>query len=397
MKILKLSKVVAGALLSASILPFSVNADIHFSGFASIVGGKTLSDDESLYGFDDNINFKQDSIIALQASSDLEEGLGVTVQLTAKGRDEWAPKFKWAFMSFDATDNLRLLAGRQVLPFYMYSDYLDVSYAYPWISPPRGVYDSIFDTFDGLGAVYNTNFGDVDATFHGIYGRNTDEISAFGLKVTPEVNDMAGLAATVTYDWLTLRAAYFSAEVSLPFEDLTALSEGWRSTPFENSAELAENSLISEDTGTFLEVGFQVNLDEIIVVGEYTKLEIDDTPLAEEASYFIMAGYQFDTVLVHLTLGADEGTSDYYTSGVSTAGFADLGVPAGDIAAIEGLKAATEGFIAGQNTEDSYITLGARYDFHDSAALKFEYTNYTDDNNSDNDAGIFRAALVTVF
>ncbi len=41
--------------------------------------------------------------------------------------------------------------------------------------------------------------------------------------------------------------------------------------------------------------------------------------------------------------------------------------------------------------------LGARYDFHDSAALKFEYTDFSDDNNSNNDAGLFRVALVTLF
>ena len=47
-----LSMAISGALLSASILPAVANADIHLSGFASIVGGKTLSDDESLYGYD---------------------------------------------------------------------------------------------------------------------------------------------------------------------------------------------------------------------------------------------------------------------------------------------------------------------------------------------------------
>ena len=370
--------------VTSALLSGSLHAEIHLSGFASIVGGVTTSSDDSLYGYDDKFDFKQGSLFAIQASSDLENGLGVTVQLTAKGQDDWDPEFKWAFLSYDVNDNLRVLAGRQRAPFYMYSDFLDVSYAYPWISPPNGVYDLIFDTFDGLGAIYNTTLGDVDASFHAIYGRNTDEIKAFGETTTPDINGMTGLASTFTYDWLTLRASYFVAEVTIPFNDLSALSGGWQQA---GQTEIANNTLIAEDDASFLEFGFQMNFDEIIVVGEYTKLEIKDTPLAEEKSYYVMAGYQFDTVLVHLTYGVDDNTNDIYSSAI----------PYGIADPIDFLKANTEGFLASQISEEKYLTLGARYDFHDSAALKFEYTDFSNENNSNHDAGLLRVALVTVF
>jgi hypothetical protein len=370
---------VASVLLSGSL-----HAEIHLNGFASIVGGATTSSDDRLYGYDNDFNFKQGSLVALQASSDLENGLGVTVQLTAKGVDDWDPEFKWAFVSYDVNDNLRVLAGRQRAPFYMYSDFLDVSYAYPWISPPKGVYDLIFDTFDGLGAVYNTTFGDVDATFHGIYGRNTDEISAFGQVTTPDIKGMTGLASTFNYDWLTVRASYFVADVSIPFDDLTGLAGGWQQA---GQSDIANNTLINEDDASFLEFGFQMNFDEVIVVGEYTKLKIDNSPLAEEESYYVMAGYQFDDVLLHITYGVDDDSTNIYSSDI----------PYGLDAGLDILKGNTEGFLNSQISEESYIMLGARYDFHDSAALKFEYTDFSDDNNSNNDAGLFRVALVTLF
>lgn len=370
---------VASVLLSGSL-----HAEINFNGFASIVGGATTSSDDSLYGYDNDFNFKQGSLFAIQASSDLENGLGVTVQLTAKGVDDWEPEFKWAFASYDVNDNLRVLAGRQRAPFYMYSDFLDVSYAYPWISPPKGVYDLIFDTFDGLGAVYNTTLGDVDASFHGIYGRNTDEISAFGKISTPDINGMTGLASTFNYDWLTLRASYFVAEVSMPFADLDGLAAGWLGA---GQNDIANNTTISEDDASFLEFGFQMNFDEIVIVGEYTKLEIKNTPLVEEKSYYVMAGYQFDSVLVHLTYGVDDNSIDNYTAEI----------PYGLDPGIDFLKANTEGFLNSQISEESYIMIGARYDFHDSAALKFEYTDFSDDNDSSRDAGLFRVALVTLF
>lgn len=370
--------------LTSALVSAPLHAEIQLSGFGSIVGGMTTSSDENLYGYNENFDFKEGSLFAIQATSDLENGLGVTVQLEAKGTDDWNPEFKWAYVSYDATDNVRLLAGRQRLPFYMYSDYLDVSYAYAWIEPPNGVYNVPFDTFDGLGAVYNTTMGSVDGSFHAVYGRNTDELNIFGNNTTLEVNDLAGLAATFTYEWLTLRAGYFAADVTIPIDDLDGLAALWDQAGFAN---IANNTRVEDDSASFLELGFQLNFDAIMFVGEYTELEIDNTPLASEESYYVMAGYQFEKVLVHLTYGMDEGITDNYTSGVPYGLHDDIDI----------LKASTEGLINSQAEDANYITAGVRYDFHDSAALKFEYTTYSDELSSAGDAGLFRVAVVTVF
>lgn len=370
--------------LASALISSSLHAEIHLSGFASIVGGVTTSSSEQLYSYTDEFDFKQGSLVALQASSDLENGLGVTVQLTAKGGDDWDPEFKWAYVSYDASDHLRVLAGRQRAPFYMYSDFLDVSYAYSWIDPPKGVYDLIFDTFDGVGAIYTTNFGDVDASFHGVYGRNTDEIEALGEVIQPEFNGLMGVAATFTYDWLTLRAGYFSADITMPFTDLEALGAGWQQAGFQD---ISNNTFIDDDSSSFLELGFQINIDEIIVIAEYTELSFDNTPFGDQESFYIMAGYQFDKTLVHITYGTDEEGISNYTSNV----------PFGLDPSLDFLKNATQDLLASQSVEESYITIGARYEFHDSAALKVEYTDFSNDNNSASDAGLFRVALVTVF
>ena len=178
--------------LSSVIMAWNTQAEITFNGFASIVGGVTTSSDETLYGYDDSFDFAQGSLFALQATSDLDNVLGVTAQIVSRGSEDWDPTFEWAYISYEATDELRLLAGRQRAPFYMFSDFLDVSYAYSWITPPTGVYDLIFDTFDGLGAIYNTNFGDFDSTFQFLYGRNNDELNAFGEQVDADFKGLLG-------------------------------------------------------------------------------------------------------------------------------------------------------------------------------------------------------------
>ena len=374
------------ALISA-LVSASSHADIQISGYGSIVGGATTSSDENLYGYDDNFDFKEGSVFALQATSDLGDGLGVTVQLQAKGNDDWDPEFKWAYISYDATDELRFLAGRQRVPFFMYSDYLDVSYAYTWIDPPIGLYeDATFDTFDGLSAVYTTSFGNVDAVFHGVYGANSDElyIPDEDEYIAPEFTQLVGLSTTLTYDWLTLRGAYFTAELTMPITALSLLAKGWEDAGY---SDIAANTLAEEDRVDFLELGFQVNVDNVIVVGEYALIDVENSPFGDEESYYIMAGYQFDQVLVHLTYGVGTGDSENYTSGV------DYGISKN----IDTLKGTTEALIESQISDHKYVTAGIRYDFHESAALKFEYTAYSDELSSTGDAGLFRVALVTVF
>ena len=374
------------ALISA-LTSASSHAEIQISGYGSIVGGMTTSSDENLYGFDDNFDFKEGSLFALQATSDLGDGLGVTVQLQAKGSEEWDPEFKWAYISYDATDELRILAGRQRAPLFMYSDYLDVSYAYAWIDPPTGLYEGVpFDTFDGLGAIYTTNFGEVDATFHGIYGRNTDDfyVEETEETVSPEFNQFVGLSTTLTYDWLTLRGGYFVTETTIPVQGMIALAAGWEAAGF---SDIAAKTLVEEDRVEFLEFGFQANIDNFIVVGEYATIDIEDNPLGYEESYYLMAGYQFDKVLVHLTYGGGTLENDNYVAGV----------PEGISDGLDYLKSSTEELIERQIKENKYVTAGVRYDFHDSAALKFEYTAFSDELNNDGDAGLFRVALVTVF
>ncbi|OUR62827.1 hypothetical protein A9Q74_03395 [Colwellia sp. 39_35_sub15_T18] len=368
-------------LFTSMFVAASAQAEITLNGFASIVAGTTTSSDEALYGFENDFDFSQGSLLALQASSDLGEGFSVTAQILSRGAEDWDTNFEWAYVAYEANDNLRILAGRQRVPFYMFSDFLDVSYAYAWITPPTGVYDLVFDTFDGLGAIYNTSVGEFDTTLHLVYGGNNSEL-AIGEGSDAEFKNLAGAALTVTRDWLTLRAAYLQTELNVPVDALVPLINGWRSTPFPGVADDLETS---KDIGSFIELGFQLDFENIIVVGEFTQLTLDDMPFSDDDSFYVMAGYRFDNMLAHITYGEDENSKDRITDGVP------VGV------GLDALIDPTNAFTDSQISESNYVTLGLRWDFHDSAALKFEYTSYSDDLNSNNDAGLFRTALVTVF
>lgn len=378
--------------LAGLLITSGAQAEIVFNGFANIVAGVTTDSDKTLYGYDDSVDFKNGSLVALQASSDLGNGLGVTAQIISRGEDDWDADFEWAYVSYDFNENFRVLAGKQRIPFYMYSDYLDVSYAYPWITPPESVYSVPFSTFEGLGAIYTTQLGEFDTSVHMIYGSNSDNINAGEGNVEPDFKDLAGITFTFTRDWLTLRAAYLQTEMNIPQVEggsLEALTAGWEAAGFDN---VADHLTIKDDTGEFFEAGFQIDYDNFLLIGEYTTLSLDETPIADQDSYFVTAGYRMNSWLFHVTYGSDDDKLDNFVSKV----------PSGVDPTLDYLKGTTEYIINDTREKQTFVTVGTRWDFHDSAALKFEYTNNSVDNASadrldKNDTGLFRTALVTVF
>jgi hypothetical protein len=149
---LKLPMMVA-LLVSAA----GASAEINFRGFGSVVGGQAVSVDEGqkVLGYTDTVNFKQDSLMALQMDSDLGDGLSATMQLISRGKDDFDLNVEWAYLTYELTDELQVSAGRIRAPFYRYSDFLDVRYAYNWVTAPERVYAFDFPGYDGLSFLYN--------------------------------------------------------------------------------------------------------------------------------------------------------------------------------------------------------------------------------------------------
>jgi len=167
---MKRKAIKTGFALSALALAVSpaMAAEIRFDGFASFVAGQVLDKDEAeaatsgiMRGFDNKLDFQQNSLFALQMRADLQEKLSATAQVTAKGQDDYNAKFNWAYLSYEINNELTAKAGRQRIPYFMYSDFLDVGYAYHWIAPPYHVYNLAgFDSADALSLDYQTDIGD---------------------------------------------------------------------------------------------------------------------------------------------------------------------------------------------------------------------------------------------
>lgn len=113
----------------AGLLAAPAYADVTINGFASINAGIALDKNDSLYGYDDSLDFKNESLFAIQIMSDLGEKLSVTAQLMGRGSNDFDVGFEWAFISYQINDDWRINAGRLRTPFYKYSDFRDVGYS----------------------------------------------------------------------------------------------------------------------------------------------------------------------------------------------------------------------------------------------------------------------------
>ncbi|MBL4865693.1 MAG: hypothetical protein JKY67_04880 [Pseudomonadales bacterium] len=193
-------------IVSGSVWSFCASAaDIKMNGFASIVGGKTISWEPLLGGeesgvyadfankglYDSQLTFYPDSNMALQFIVDMEEGLTATAQINAVGSAQFDAEIAWAFISWRANSEFTFQAGRQRMPLYYFSDSLDVAYSYHWIRGPIEVYTASMANYTGISLIYETIVSDVPVRLQW-YGGESSGFNFFS-NVAQSYKELMGL------------------------------------------------------------------------------------------------------------------------------------------------------------------------------------------------------------
>ncbi|WP_390618163.1 hypothetical protein [Maricurvus nonylphenolicus] len=354
-------------------------AELRVNGFASVVGGKTISDEtlpsgsDSTFGvapsfasndsssYDDDLSFKPETNIGLQLSSDLGSGLSVVAQLTAVGANDFDAEAEWLYISYDVNSNFNLKGGKQRIPFYMYSDFLDVGYAYHWIRPPVDVYGSAFSSYEGVSGTYTSSLGNWDTSLMGYLGASDSDEGTFG---DIQLDSLWGIVLSGSNDWLQLRASYHTADVEAA--DVT----GFGTQPFAEG---------EEEGAWFASIGAMANLGNFFIGAEITRTGFDEvfatgvsalvdgaggieTGVDETNTWMITTGYRMGAWTPHISFSAN--ASDYKADDLDGNGITAAGSLAND-----------------EDSRETWI-LGVRYDFHPSAALKVEYTDRSDESDN---------------
>ncbi|NRB39233.1 MAG: hypothetical protein HRU20_12315 [Pseudomonadales bacterium] len=320
--------------------------DLRIQGFLSV--GVTMNDSDNP-AVDDELNFKDRNVLGIQLSRQINDLVSVTGQLVARGSDDYDVDATWAYATISPTDNDSIRVGRLRVPFFYYSDFLEVGYAYNWVSPPSDVYRIGFSSIDAVDYTRSFDAGDVSGSVQVYYGRWEGDLNV-GEPVIISGNDIANTPPSAPTPVTIVTADNKRTDFDLTGFTGIVLNLSWESLAFRASYHQADLSTstpfvpFDEDTSTFGEVAVVYDDGDNFAIVEYTDLQHDNLLLVDDAAYLVSYARRLGDFTLH-------GTYTFNNESVENV-------------AVQGGEQEVTGF-----------TVGARWDVVESTAFKFEAQN----------------------
>ena len=206
-------------------------ADTSLSGYASIIAGRVIDGDEFLADYpktgvyDSDWSFSPDTSFGIQLKSDINEELDLIIQVISNGASGYDIELDWAYVSYQFNTEFSLQAGRKRLPLYYYSDFFDVGYAYYWIRPPADNYTWQISNYNGLSLLYQPELAEWDVLLNLYVGREDSvDNELLSMLMSASVDEtwknMVGFVAELSKDWIELRATFMQGELDRTVNDI---------------------------------------------------------------------------------------------------------------------------------------------------------------------------------
>lgn len=206
--------------------PCGADTDIRLSGFGSIGAGRVLTQGGTFYDYDTDWSFNTDSIIGGQIDAVNTNGISFTAQAVARGIDEedaearYDPSLELMFLAYQLADDIRIRGGLLRTPFYIYSESIDVGFAYPWVRPPSDVYTSIsqaVSNMKGVDVSFFRSWGEALLEWRLAYGYHETRIETPAFEYDLELKPLIGSALVL--NWNQMRFHYSLYRASSTFSD----------------------------------------------------------------------------------------------------------------------------------------------------------------------------------
>jgi hypothetical protein len=318
-------------------------------------------------GTSKNVRTGVDSNLGLQASVDVNSWLSATAQglVRKDAEDDFGAELAWAFVKAKVSDQLSVRVGRMGLPVFMISDYRNVGYANTMLRPPNEVYSQVpLNSIDGIDATWQRGFGDTSLTAQLAVGVTKAPLAG---GYHAKGKSLVGLNIVAEHGPLTLRLGRVQGKLSIDdASQLTALVNGLRgagaATGLVQLAQLSDAIAVHDKKASFTSAGLGLDWNNIVVQSEYAKRKTDSY-INDTTSWYVMGGYRIGKFLPyvsHSSLSIDSTVANT--------------VPASPSPTLQALSAGVarlRGAGTGQG-EQSTDTIGVRWDFHSSVALKVQ-------------------------
>lgn len=338
-----------------------------------------------------------DSNLGLQADVAINAWLSATGQglVRRNATEQYGAELTWAFAKAKLSDELSVRVGRLGLPVFMISDYRNVGYANTMLRPPNEVYSQVpMQSIDGIDATYQHAFGATNLTAQLAVGSTTAKLAVGGgVVVKLDAKSVTALNIVAENGPLTLR--FGRADTKISIDDSAAqnaLIGGLRATGagyhFPQLGTLADELVAHDKKASFTSVGAALDWKNIVLQSEYAKRKTD-TYINDTTSWYLMAGYRVGKFLPYFS-HADLSVDHVVANTVPAS--CPVGYPPACTPTLRALSAGVNRISnTGTQGAQSTNTVGVRWDFARSAALKVQIDRVTPHNGQ----GLFLAPAAT--
>jgi hypothetical protein len=328
-----------------------------FSGFGTL-GGAYLNRNNVEYkpsnnnidaGIENSFTTEFNSILGLQGSFKISDTWSATTQVTLK-RDlqSFSPNLEWAFIKYQPTQNLSFKLGKQAAPVYGLSDTRLVNYSHVWVTPPNILYSLPFTNMDALSAEYVADIGEGTLTVKPTY--------AWKVRVESK-NELETKAAGLNFKYSQGNFNWVSKDPSARLTNgLKFLGSVFGNPAFAKAANdfEAKNEHVLINT-----LGADYDYQNWLMSGEISHSNSSTSGLSDSLAWYTTLGYRagkFTPFVSYARKNNLDSPEDRLPAG--------LPGPAGQL--VSAIVNETS------NNDESALSAGLRWDFHDNLALKFQ-------------------------
>ncbi|WP_175405033.1 TonB-dependent receptor [Salinimonas lutimaris] len=337
---------------------------MRISGFTRVVGGVLGTDEAQYQGYDNNFSLSSFSLAAVQADYAFTDNLKGSAQVLYHSSEIRQSGVEWLYLSYEPVDAIQIKAGRLRTPVLLYSDVQDVGYAYPWAIAPQQLYSAyLFSRYEGANLRYRFAWDSIQFELEGYWGHFDDDIKAADLMLNVHVENLNGFIASADFgNGVSLRLATMDApEIEVETAQLELLRSGLLQAGFTDLAE----QLSLGGGATALISGASYQGLEWFAAAEWMYLNSDIEVLAELQAYYFTLGRYLGEFQIFATV-AD---SSYQLNTIENS------IPLGVAPGLDQLYFGVEQLKQSLPTDELFtLSLGARWDFRPSMALKAEIT-----------------------
>ncbi|MBI2733514.1 MAG: hypothetical protein HYX44_09520 [Aquabacterium sp.] len=412
--------------------------DGHFSlsGFGTL-GVSRSSTDDAIFnypgqggGATKHASPDPDSKLAVQGTYKFSPTVSGTAQVMTKydAEGQYIPNIEWAFAKWQALPGLSLRAGRMGAPFFMISDFRDVTYTGTAVRPNLEVYGQVpVSQFEGADASYELNLGGTTLTSSvwtgqtkanyatALTGGPTDQITlkrAVGLNVLADLGNGITLRFGRSQGKLSIDSAS-AKDVGSQANELAGYAQYYADNAASvaggvgggtaaainasvagakaNAAGFAQvNDLLNPQgvDASFTGIGLAYDQDNWVASVEYTKRKTKSF-IADTTGWYGLLGYRigkFTPFVGYAKLTTDRTSPNPVQTNAlaDSGGFdTDFDTAAGAVNAYAAaLGDGVSAFMASQFVNQKTSTVGVRWDVHSGLAVKAQFDRITKDANS---------------